>query len=82
MDILRELCNSKTIDVIRFFIKNPSEQHCLTEISNKTKVNIATTLRILDKFIDKEFIETVMVGKTRLYQLADNEKTRALKNLL
>ena len=82
MDILKDLFDEKIISVINLFLDNPDKRYCLTDISNITKVNIATTFRILNKLISKGFIRTIVIGKVRIYQLERNEKTMALQKFL
>lgn len=82
MDILRDLFDEKIIAVINLFMDNPEKRYCLTDVSNMTKVNIATTFRILNKLIVKGFIKTIIIGKIRIYQLEKNEKTRTLSKFL
>jgi len=82
MDILKDLFDEKVIEIINLFLDNPEKRFCLTDISSFTKVNIATTFRILNKLISKSFIRTIIIGKVRIYQLEKNEKTMALNKLL
>lgn len=82
MDILKDLFDEKIIGVINLFLDNPEKRYCLTDISNITKVNIATTFRILNKLIAKGYIKTIVIGKVRIYQLERNEKTNALQKFL
>ena len=82
MDILKDLFDEKIIAVINLFLDNPDKRYCLTDISNATKVNIATTFRIMNKMISKGFIRTIIIGKVRIYQLEKNEKTMALQKFL
>lgn len=82
MDILKDLFDEKIIEVINLFLENPEKRYCLTDVSNLTKVNVATTFRILNKLAAKQFIRTIIVGKVRIYQLERNEKTMALSKFL
>ncbi len=82
MEILKDLFDEKIIEIINIFLDNPEKQYSLTEISELSKVNVATTSRILNKLIKKKFIKSIVIGKIRVYQLEKNEKTFALEKLL
>jgi sugar-specific transcriptional regulator TrmB len=82
MDILKDLFDEKVIEIVNLFLDNPEKRFCLTDISSLSKVNIATTFRILNKLISKGFVRTIVIGKVRIYQLEKNEKTLALTKLL
>ena len=82
MEILRDLFDEKIISIINLFLDNPEKRFSLTDIAKLSKVNVATTFRILNKLIEKKFIKTIVIGKIRVYQLEKNEKTLALSKLL
>jgi hypothetical protein len=82
MEILKDLFDEKIIVVVNLFMENPEKQFYLTEVSNKTKVNVATTFRILNKLVSQGFIKAEVIGKIRLYKLEKGEKVRALMKLL
>ena len=82
MEILKDLFDEKIIKIIDIFLENPTKRFNLTEIANKSRINVATTSRILTKLIEKRFIKETIIGKIRIYQWARNEKTLALTKLL
>jgi PAS domain S-box-containing protein len=82
MDILKDLFDEKLIEIINIFLENPDKTFSLTDISNISKVNVATTFRIIRKLISKEFVIPVKIKKVSIYKLADNEKTKYLSKLL
>lgn len=82
MDVLRELFDEKIIKVISAFLDEPSRTFSLTQISSQAKVNIATTLRIIDKLVKKEIIDIELIGKSKFYKLKQSEKTLLLNKLL
>jgi len=82
MEILKDLFDEKIIAIINLFIKNPGKRYTLTDIANLTKVNVATTFRILNKMVSKGFLKTSLIGKVKIYQLERNEKTTALLKIL
>jgi len=78
MEILKDLFDEKVVEIINLFLENPEKRYCLTDVSSLAKVNVATTFRILNKLVDKQFIKSIIIGKVRIYQLEKNEKTLAL----
>lgn len=82
MDVLRELFDEKIIKVISLFLDEPSKTFSLTQVSSQAKVNIATTLRIVEKLVKKDIIEIDLIGKSKFYRLKQSEKTLLLNKLL
>lgn len=81
-DVLRGLFDQKIISVLNVFLDNPTEKLSLSQVSSLSKVNITTTLRILDKLINQEFVELNLIGKSKFYTLKQSERTVALTRLL
>jgi len=54
----------------------------LTEISNESKVPIATVMRLMRGFVENDLAEQVKVGKIKLYKFAKNKKTDRLVGLI
>ncbi len=81
-DVLRELFDEKIIKIINIFLEEPEKHFSLTQTSSMTKVNVATTLRILERLVKKEIIEITYMGKSKFYKLKQGEKTIALNRLL
>ncbi len=82
IDILKSLFDEKIIAVINVFLENPHKQFSLTQVSALSRINIATTLRIVDKLIKQDIVEIVTIGKSKFYRLKRNEKTMALNKFL
>jgi hypothetical protein len=81
-DVLRGLFDEKIISVLNVFLDNQNERFSLSQISSLAKVNITTTLRIIDRLIRQELIELTVIGKSKVYRFKRNEKTLALNNIL
>lgn len=81
-DLLRELFDEKIVKVLSVFLEEPNKYFSLTQASSISKVNIATTLRIIDKLNKKEILELIKIGKSKFYMLKRGEKTLALTRLL
>ncbi len=82
MDALRDLFDERIIEIMTLFMENPGKKYFLSDVSNKTKVNITTTFRILNRLVEKGFIKSSIIGKTRAYELEQNKKTQDLLRLL
>lgn len=81
-DILMDLFDKKIVSVLDVFLKNSDQRLSLTEVAQTSKNSFATTLRILDKLLNKGFIEISPVGKSKFYKLSRNEKTMVLNRFL
>src|SRR3989344_2536471 len=55
-DVLRELFDEKIIKIINIFLDEPEKHFSLTQTSSMSKVNVATTLRILERLVKKKTI--------------------------
>jgi hypothetical protein len=81
-DILRGLFDEKIIGVLNVFLENQEDRFSLSQISSLAKVNITTTLRILDRLIRQDLIELSVIGKSKFYRFKRSEKTLALNKIL
>lgn len=82
MEILRELFDEKIIRVLNTFLDNQEKNLSLSEISELSKINMTTTFRIIKKLAEKDFINIIIVGKTKTYQIKRNEKVLILLKFL
>jgi hypothetical protein len=82
LEILKELFDEKIMSIIGVFLESPEKQFYLTEIANHAHVNISTTLRILKKLAQAEFVKPILISKFKVYQLETNTKIQALNSIL
>ncbi len=82
MDALRDLFDERIIEIMTLFMEHPGKKYFLSDVANKTKINVTTTFRILNRLVKKEFIKSSIIGKTRVYELEQNKKTLDLLKLL
>ena len=82
IEMLRKLFDEKIIIIINNFLDNPGKRFSLTQISSLSKINVSTTLRILDKLVKQEVIELILMGKSKSYILKQSEKTLTLNKIL
>lgn len=70
------LVDSKIYTILNIFYKNQNQLFHLKKLSLSSKVPLATTFRLVSELKKAGFIETIVVGKMKLYKA--NEKTRRL----
>jgi hypothetical protein len=63
----------KTLRIVRLFLDKENEIFNLQKISIDAKVPLGSTFRIIKKIAKTDLIETILVGKTKLYRT--NKKT-------
>ena len=80
--MLRKLFDEKIITIINSFLDNPQKKFSLTEISSSSKINISTTLRIINKLVRQGIIDVELTGKSKFYKLKPSEKTHTLNKIL
>jgi len=80
--LLEGLVDTKRLSLFVVLSKNPEKIFSLTEISNESKVPIATVMRLMRGFVENDLAEQVKVGKIKLYKFAKNKKTDRLVGLI
>ena len=63
------LIDKKTIKIVQLVLNRPNEIFHLKKISTETKVPLGSTHRIISKLRKIELLETILVGKIKLYKL-------------
>ena len=69
MSSITQIIDPKIIRIIRLFLNNPEQLYHLQKVSQDAKVPLGTTFRLVGKLAKIEFLETLTVGKTKLYRL-------------
>ena len=82
LDLLKEQFDDKIVKIRGALAQDPEKKFYLTELTKITKVNVSTTFRIINKLVEKEFVKSVIIGRTRFYYLNNNEKTRKIVKIL
>jgi hypothetical protein len=80
-DSVKGLIDSKITAVLHFFISNPDKEFCLNEVSEGSKVPLATTHRILKRLIKQNLIIFKKIKSLRVYKLNPNDAISYLKPL-
>jgi DNA-binding IclR family transcriptional regulator len=81
MNLFRELVDSKTVRVLDVLLKKPNELFHIHKLSKEANVPPATTFRILPKLVKLGLVDTVHVGKIKLYQLGKGNASAALRRM-
>lgn len=82
ISILEDLFDQKVLNVINIFLEHSERKFTLTEIALLSKVNITTTFRIVNRLVARDFINSTLLGKTKLYELKKSEKSMILYKFL
>ena len=79
MSIFRQLVNKKVLKILDLLLRNKDKLFHLNKISEDTKVPLGTTFRLVNQLVSLDIIDVVLVGKMKIYKLADNGKVREIK---
>jgi hypothetical protein len=79
--LLESIFDKKSITLLRLFLNNQDKQYYVREVAKATKTPLATTFRILQKYIELKVISQTKIKHLRLYQLMRNENTAFLIQL-
>jgi hypothetical protein len=75
------LIDHKLTAVLGVFIRNPNKEYCLNEVTNESKVPVATTHRMLRKLLKLNLIKFNKIKTLRLYSLNDTDAISYLSTL-
>ena len=81
-DILKEIFDKNILEVIRIFASSPKQHFSLSQVAYLSSVKTATSLRIINKLIEKNFVDINAIGKTKVYQWKIGSRTDFLVKLL
>ncbi len=82
VEILEELFDSKILAILRTLLSNRKKEFYLREISKESKVSVASTFRIINKFVKLGIVKQHVINKFKLYQINDNDTTKFLRKLV
>ena len=69
-----KIIDPKVLRIIQLFLSNEGQIYHLQKISQDAKVPLGTTFRLVNKLAQIGFLETLTVGKTKLYRLNKAKK--------
>lgn len=81
-EILKKLFDEKIISVLNVFFDYSDENLSLTQICSLSKVNPATTIRIINKLLEQDILDLIKSGKSKSYKIKQTPKTLFLTKLL
>ena len=82
LDFLESLFDKKLVNILRIFFQFDEKKFYLKEVSDSSKVSIATTHRILTRLVKLGILTEIKISKFKVYQLAKNEKTDFLSGFI
>ena len=82
LDFLESLFDRKLVSILRIFFQFEEKKFYLKEVSDSSKVSIATTHRILTKLVKLDILSEIKISKFKVYHLAKNEKTDFLSSFI
>ena len=82
MSVIRQLIDKKTLKILDLLIKNRQKYSHLSEISAFSKIHVASTFRIINKLVSFGIVDVALMGKMKIYRIADNEKTKEFEFML
>ncbi|MEK6899654.1 MAG: helix-turn-helix domain-containing protein [Nanoarchaeota archaeon] len=80
--VLDNLIDKKVRLVLKLFLDHQEDLFHLNKISRRSGVPLTTAFRIVKKLTALDLVKIIQVGKFKLYQVNQNEKTRLLGQLL
>jgi|TARA_Y100000310_G_scaffold177743_1_gene177740 predicted transcriptional regulator with HTH domain len=82
MGIIRHLIEQKTLKILDLLLKNKQKHFHLSEISNQSRIAIGSTFRIMNRLVSFGIIDVMIIGKMKIYKIADNEEIKELEVML
>lgn len=79
--VLEKLIEKKLLNLIKTFLSEPHKEFYLQELSEKSKVPVASAYRILNKLIDLEIITERKISRFTIYKLSESKETAFLHKL-
>ena len=82
LDFLESLFDKKLVSILRIFFNSSEKKFYLKEVSDLSRVSMATTHRVLTKLVKIGILSEIKISKFKVYQLAANEKTNFLSGFI
>ena len=80
MSIFKQLIDKKVLRILDLLLRNKGKLFHLNKISEDAKVPIGTTFRLVAKLVSLELLDVVVIGKMKIYKIADNEKVKEIES--
>lgn len=82
MSVIRPLIEKKTLTILDLLIKNKQKQFHLSEISNQSKIPLASTFRIINRLASLKIVDVTVIGKFKIYKISENKETKQLEQTI
>ncbi len=79
--LLAKLLEEKRYKILVTLAKAPKKLFHIHQLSEDSKIPVATTFRITQQFAKDKILETTTIGKTKLYRLNSKHVTELQKIL-
>lgn len=79
MGVIRYLVEEKTLKILDLLLKNKQKQFHLSNISEQSKIPIASTFRIINRLVSLKIVDVTVIGKLKIYKISDNDATKQLE---
>ena len=81
IELLRELFDKKTLNILNVIINDKSEGMYLGEVSQASEVPKATTFRIVNKLVGIDVLHEIRIKRLKLYKFRRSGRTEFLFQL-
>jgi len=82
MGAIRQLIDKKILKILDLLLKNKQKYFHLSKISEKSKIPLASTFRIITQISSLGIVEVTHIGKMKIYRIATNDQTKELEQML
>ena len=80
--ILQGILDVKVAKILQLFLNSPEDLFHISKVSTLSKVPMGSTFRIVQRLAKAGAIETIPVGKIKLYRAAKTEEMEDLRRWL
>ena len=77
--MFEDLVDPKIVKILKLLVANKGKHYHLQKIASDSKVPIASTFRIMSQLVSFNVVEVSVIGKMKIYKIADNKKIRELE---
>jgi len=80
--MIRNLIDSKTLKILDLLLKNQEKYSHLSDVSNNSKIPLASTFRIVNQLVSLGIIDVTVIGKMKIYRIASTDETKEVGEIL
>ena len=79
MSLIRHLIDRKTLKILDLLLKNKEKYFHLSEISQSSKIPVASTFRIINRLASLGIVDVTMLGKMKIYRISPKDEIMELE---